>query len=111
MNRPTTTAARRVRERHRRLKPRTWSAMTPAVAETGTGLDGLDIRLDIAELLADPLDHGPAIGAIAVGALARPAARAATGIANLATADLAGEDVGPQTHHPNNSGARRRAAT
>src|SRR3546814_13047394 len=99
MNRPTTTAARIVRERHRRLKPRTWSAMTPAVAETGIGLDGVEIRIDIAELLADPLDHGPDIGAIAVGALAGLEPGAAHGIVNLAIADIAAEALGTQMHH------------
>src|SRR5262245_28611095 len=102
----TRTARRTTRERRSRVShsPNCPAAagsgagsILPAIAEAGVVLNQIEVRIDVAELLADALDQGADIGPVAL--LARTGAEplAPDEVVDLAIGDVA---PGPRGEQP-----------
>src|SRR3546814_3333186 len=63
--------------------------IAPAVAEAGIVLDTVEVVVDVAELLANPLDEGPHVGPVAVRPVAGDEVLAAHDVVDLAVGDVA----------------------
>src|SRR5215468_8529446 len=81
------------RQRRRRAADRTTAAAAlggdgPAVSESGVVVDFVKAGVDIPELLADALDEGTDVGAVAIGAAARQEILAVHEVVELAIGDI-----------------------
>src|SRR5262249_34490864 len=81
------------RQRRRRAADRTTAAAAlggdgPAVSESGVVVDFVKAGVDIPELLADALDEGTDVGAVAIGAAARQEILAVHEVVELAIGDV-----------------------
>src|SRR3546814_9184619 len=63
--------------------------IAPSVAEAGIVLDTVEVVVDVAELLANPLDEGPHVGPVAVRPVAGDEVLAAHDVVDLAVGDVA----------------------